>query len=556
MKYALSQSVIASFLLLTQCTSALAATSASGISLTKPNLLTYNELLQVAQQPEISAPINKKIQVLLNTPFIYRNANTTKPALVSHPQIGDSIRVAAWNIERGFHVNEIIQLFEPTTPDLLLANTTADPEAKTTTTTKPQAPGAEEQEWLSKSQILILTEVDHGMGRTQYKDITRLLAEKLNMNAAYGVEFLELGPLSKRLRQYAEAHGNHLQIAGKEFNINPAQYKGLHGSAVLSRYPILNAQMIRLPQCYDWLKGEQKKLSELEKVKRTMSDKVFQEVMLTEVRKGGRMAMAVDLSIPELPEKKATVVVAHLENRCQADCRQKQIAFLLNSLKGRKNPIVIGGDFNTSGADASPTSVKKEIRERIEDPAFWTRNVISLLVPFGYIANAGITVSKYTKNYHNPATPNIPLILPNPEYDFFKLLKDFQFSDGHVLDLRGEDANAYQHRGGFMANSNQRALKGFVPTFSFERPLFKGFVGTYKLDWFLVKDYLQASTTDNEKQNITSYRFAPSYARTLREINKIASPDSKKTENRLSDHDPITIDLPLTEGTSQPQAAK
>lgn len=550
LKRSITQSAITTLLLAAQCAYGSMPTGPAGISVSKPNGLTYDELLQVAQQAQISTPVSKKIHTLLNTPFIYHNSQSAKPITVSHPHTGAAIRVAACNIERGFHAKEMIDLFStPTESRTTSQNPAPDSLPDTaidarTINTQPD-PVEEERAWLAQSQILILSEVDNGMSRTQYQDITRLFAEKLHMNAAYAVEFIELGPLSKRLRQYAETHGNHIQIAGEDFNINPARYKGLHGSTILSRYPILGAQIIRLPQCYDWLRGEQEKLSELEKVKRNMADMVFQEIMLTEVRKGGRMALAVDLSIPELPEKKATIVVAHLENRCQSDCREKQMTFLLNRLKDRKNPVVIGGDFNTSGADASPTSIKKEVRDRLKNPAFWTRNAISLLVPFGYVANAGLTVSKLTKNYHNPATPNIPLILPNPEYSFFQRLKNFQFSDGHMLDLSGESAEAYQNRGGFMANSNQRALKGFVPTFSFERPLLKGFVGTYKLDWLLVKGYLKPSTQDATQPDPGATLFSPTYARTLREINKKPSADDKKIERRLSDHDPITVDLRL-----------
>ena len=41
-------------------------------------------------------------------------------------------------------------------------------------------------------------------------------------------------------------------------------------------------------------------------------------------------------------------------------------------------------------------------------------------------------------------------------------------------------------KGGTLANSNQRARKGFEPTFTLKRD-FGGLVGNYKLDWILVK---------------------------------------------------------------------
>jgi hypothetical protein len=80
------------------------------------------------------------------------------------------------------------------------------------------------------------------------------------------------------------------------------------------------------------------------------------------------------------------------------------------------------------------------------------------------------------------------------------------------------------------SDSNQRNLKGFVPTFSLPRD-FKGFVGRFKLDWFFIKPAVEdAKPTEN---------LAPWYARTMVELNKAPV-------ERISDHAPITVDLPLT----------
>jgi hypothetical protein len=84
-----------------------------------------------------------------------------------------------------------------------------------------------------------------------------------------------------------------------------------------------------------------------------------------------------------------------------------------------------------------------------------------------------------------------------------------------------------------LANSNQRDVKGFATTFQFERAL--EVVGKVKLDWIFVKAYLASPRDDNGR-----YRFAPRFARTLGSIN-YALP------TRLSDHDPISVDLPFGE---------
>jgi hypothetical protein len=62
-----------------------------------------------------------------------------------------------------------------------------------------------------------------------------------------------------------------------------------------------------------------------------------------------------------------------------------------------------------------------------------------------------------------------------------------------------------------------------------------GLVGEYKLDWFFVKGF----ATDSRKPR-GKYQFAPHFAWTLMELNN--APDDP-----LSDHAPITVDIPLTE---------
>src|ERR1022692_1395774 len=89
-------------------------------------------------------------------------------------------------------------------------------------------------------------------------------------------------------------------------------------------------------------------------------------------------------------------------------------------------------------------------------------------------------------------------------------------------------------RSGTLANSNQRARKGFEPTFTLKRD-FGGLVGRYKLDWFLVKPFIPRPRGDG-----MSYRFAPHFPMTMRDLNS-AVPDG------ISDHAPITVDLPLSE---------
>jgi hypothetical protein len=73
----------------------------------------------------------------------------------------------------------------------------------------------------------------------------------------------------------------------QELGPDRARYLGLHGNAILSRYPIDAARIIRLPVCHDWYKAEKAAISALEKGKRVAANKVFLERIGREVRQGG-----------------------------------------------------------------------------------------------------------------------------------------------------------------------------------------------------------------------------------------------------------------------------
>ena len=121
----------------------------------------------------------------------------------------------------------------------------------------------------------------------------------------------------------------------------------------------------------------------------------------------------------------------------------------------------------------------------------------------------------------------------NPEAGLFGVLEDFRFQDGFAFDFRGDTSRTINGTGGTLANSNQRDTKGFAITYEFERTM--GVVGKLKLDWILVKAY----STD-PRDDKAPYRFAPHFSRTLGSIN-YALPA------RLSDHSPISVDLPFEE---------
>jgi hypothetical protein len=63
-------------------------------------------------------------------------------------------------------------------------------------------------------------------------------------------------------------------------------------------------------------------------------------------------------------------------------------------------------------------------------------------------------------------------------------------------------------------------------------------VGRFKLDWFFVKPFIE-----DPRRKGQPYLFAPQFGQTMRELNE-------SVDDRISDHPPMTVDLPLHEPTA------
>jgi hypothetical protein len=265
------------------------------------------------------------------------------------------------------------------------------------------------------------------------------------------------------------------------------------------------------------------------------------ERIAREVRRGGRTVLFVELAVPESPTGTVTVVAPHLENKCKPGCRLKQAMQILEWIRADHNPVILGGDLNTTGTDNAPTSVSKVLTDRIKDPDKWAVQAIKwstgaptiLLMPVNML-----------RNKNDPTGFDVPMVSRKKEAKLFSESNKFRFADGYVFDFRGESERSAEGRGGTLSDSNQRSGKGFRYTFALAK-IYGGLVGEYKLDWFFVKGLAVDSRKPGGK-----YQFAPHFAWTLMGLNN--APDES-----LSDHAPITVDLPLTEPspahTSSPQ---
>ena len=283
--------------------------------------------------------------------------------------------------------------------------------------------------------------------------------------------------------------------------------------------------------CYDWFGKEAKEAAKLEKGKRWAAKRLFRERIEREVRRGGRMALIVDVAVPDSPTGEATIVATHLENKCAPSCRKKQMAALLKNLKGDNNPLVMAGDFNTTGKNNTPTSVRNEVMSRVTDYRFWAGQAVSHFHPLGIYKFALYPV-RYFHGYNDPTALNVPILWENRERALFTTVRTFRFADGRQFDFQGDAARSLSNRSRTLSDSNERAAKGFVPTYAFSRDYW-GLVGRFKLDWFFV-----APSTQDARAPETSELLAPHFARTLRELN-----DS--VDGRLSDHAPMIVDLRL-----------
>jgi endonuclease/exonuclease/phosphatase family metal-dependent hydrolase len=284
---------------------------------------------------------------------------------------------------------------------------------------------------LRAADIIVLNEVDLGMKRSGYRNVAEELAELLGMNYAFGVQFIELSPIyvGNRLQPADDAERELIEV----FRVDPERYKGLHGIAILSRFPLENVRLIPFKhQPYDWYRQEKRGPSMVEKGKRGVARTVFREETLREVRRGGRATLLADVVDDRLPMGRATVVATHLENRTKPKERLRQFNELLATIRKIENPVILAGDLNTSGSDLTPTSIRREIMKRVGDPKYWMRQAATYALGIGLLEEAVLAGVTFGRVHSDPTVKHIPFVSPNRERRLFDTIKKFRFDDGGV----------------------------------------------------------------------------------------------------------------------------
>src|ERR1700748_1041198 len=75
-----------------------------------PELFTYNELVQLNSPQELTPQLADKLHKITTTPFINNEAweSGVRPRSLDLPNLGHTLRVACWNIERGLELDDIL----------------------------------------------------------------------------------------------------------------------------------------------------------------------------------------------------------------------------------------------------------------------------------------------------------------------------------------------------------------------------------------------------------------------------------------------------------------
>ncbi len=186
-------------------------------------------------------------------------------------------RVVSWNIERGICWNEILHFLQ-------------------------------NHPVMSKADILLLTETDLGMARSGNRNVAKEIAEILKMNYFFAPSYLNL------------AKGS-----GIENDLEGENTIGIHGNAILSRYPLHKPRIVSFPNPHDKMKGREKRL-------------------------GQQRALIATVDLAGQPLR---VGCFHVNVRSTQKQRKEEVERVVKAIvEEGDHPALIGGDWNTSTYDS------------------------------------------------------------------------------------------------------------------------------------------------------------------------------------------------------------
>ncbi|MBM3734869.1 MAG: hypothetical protein FJW39_03710 [Acidobacteria bacterium] len=185
-------------------------------------------------------------------------------------------RILAWNIERGKELRGQIEMFRG-------------------------------HGYLKDCDVLLLTETDAGMVRSGNTDVARTLASELGFDYAFSPCYLSL-----------------VNGSGLERELDGRNDLGLHGNAILSRYPMRGVRRIPLRNGIDKMASNEKRL-------------------------GNQTALAATIEFPGHP---VTAVCVHLDANSSQRHRMEQMSDIVDAIP-ESGPVLLGGDWNTTTYNSS-----------------------------------------------------------------------------------------------------------------------------------------------------------------------------------------------------------
>jgi len=161
--------------------------------------------------------------------------------------------------------------------------------------------------YLAGADVYLLTEADVGMARSANRAVAQEVARELGLHYSFAPCYLNLS-----------------KGAGVERRAAGENELGLHGNAILSRYPIRSVRPIQLKNGIDKMSGREKRL-------------------------GRQAALAAEI---EFPNYRATAVTVHLDANSSQKHRSGQMRDVVKNLPADL-PVILGGDWNTSTYNSS-----------------------------------------------------------------------------------------------------------------------------------------------------------------------------------------------------------
>ena len=246
-----------------------------------PELLTFESTPEM-ESSELYAKIRPEAERILNAVAVENLAVLNSPPYEGGvaPASGngvvlsyEKIQALAWNLERGIRLDGIVDALK-------------------------------NHEQLKEKDLLLLTELDHGMARSGNRNVAQEIARELRLNYAFAPVYIAL------------QKGN-----GVESDMEGENTTSIHGLSMFSRYPMNNIHAVPLPNGKDKMWGKEKRLGYLR-------------------------ALIADI---EHPAGTFRAVTVHLDAHCSRAHRHKQIKMILDHLDELKPlPTIIGGDWNTT----------------------------------------------------------------------------------------------------------------------------------------------------------------------------------------------------------------